>query len=72
MVICRSYSGFCPHFDKKLTIEIDYIEVPFLGSTSRHFKRGCFDCEANEDDDCAYAHQNRCPIYEQAPITIEE
>ncbi len=72
MSICRNYSGFCPHFNEECTIEIDYMEVPILGSMKKHFKRGSFDCYSNEGDECIYAHQNRCPVYEQAPVTIEE
>lgn len=69
MIICRSYSGFCPQHNKEYTIEIDYREIQMLGA-STHFAKGVFSCDANEDENCIYG--DLCPIYKQAPASFKE
>lgn len=71
MTVCETHSGHCPYFNEECEIEVDYIEVTVTNLHKRQFKKNGFYCSANEDDDCTYSLQNRCPVYEQSPLHIE-
>lgn len=70
----QDYSGYCPHIQNDNTIAIDYTEVLIARSMKKHFKRNGFECEidTDEDDGCPYSNRNKCPLYEEAPVTIEK
>jgi hypothetical protein len=70
MNVYYSYSGHCPQANDEKEIDVTYTEVTITRSAKRHFKHNGFTCD--DSDDCPYAAQNRCPIYNEAPITIEK
>lgn len=71
MYTYRTFQGYCSHLQKENEIDVKYVEVSAVGM-ARKFTINGYNCIADEDDDCPYAQQNHCSVYEKAPITIEE
>ena len=63
--IFENATGFCPVIKNEVTVEIEYSEVPILGSTSEHYKAISVDCDYSEQ--CS---ERLCPIMREN-LTIE-
>lgn len=63
--IFKNVDGFCPAINSETSIEIEYSEVPILGSTSEHYKAVSIDCDYSEQ--CT---ERYCPIMREN-LTIE-
>ncbi len=55
----NTYTGECPHIKGQFSINVNYTYVPILGTLSRNYKKGSFNCL--HIDECQNA--NNCPIY---------
>lgn len=63
----EGFKGTCPIYDEILEIDITYKRYDIMGCKNIFYTKICFSCEySNDSDQCA-----SCPIYENAPLTIE-
>lgn len=63
--IFRNVTGFCPTIKDDTTIELEYCEVPILGSSREHYRAVGLDCDCS--DNCS---EDYCPIMKEH-LTIE-
>ena len=43
--ILKNITGSCPVVNDEVTVEIEYSEIPVVGSTSEHYKATSVDCD---------------------------
>ena len=64
----NTYTGDCPYIQDTNSIDVNYIYVPILGTHTKNYKKGSFDCE--HIDECPNA--DNCPIYQNAPLSLTD
>jgi hypothetical protein len=61
-----TFTSDCPYTESKQSIQIDYLEVPILGTMSNGNRKDIYFCP--NSDECPHLDQyGRCPVYLQAP-----
>lgn len=63
--IFKDVTGFCPTLKEDNTIEIEYHNVPILGSPREHYRAVSLDCDYS--DNCSVDY---CPIMKEH-LTVE-
>ena len=64
----NTYTGNCTYLQATNSIDVNYTYVPILGTLSKNYKKGPFDC--SHIDECPNA--DNCPIYQSAPLVLTE
>jgi len=60
-------SGYCPKYNIKSSINIEYEEVRMCGHPKIYYKKGGFYCEKSN---CQGCNLDPCPIYSKAPNSL--
>lgn len=61
-----THTGDCPYIQGFNSIDVNYNYVPILGTLSKNYRKGSFDCFFI--DKCPNARN--CPIYQSAPDVL--
>lgn len=62
--------GYCPKLRKNVTVQVEFLEIPVIGSANPEHKRGNLLCEYAENFGCETGITMQgvplCPLYESA------
>lgn len=63
-IIQKIVSGYCPKYNTKNSIDVEYEEVRMVGDPKTYYKKGKYYCAKSDSQEC---NLNPCPIHSKAP-----